>query len=367
MLATIASNQLPLEIPDDPFLGSRYRALYKLATGGMGDVYAVEHVELGRKFVAKLLRPELASVPHISDRLRLEAQTLGRLRHPNVVTIAGFDRNAQGLPFIVMELLKGRTLEQELAASGPMQPERAIGLAIQILSGLQALHRLGVVHRDIKPSNLFLHESVGSRRVLKILDFGVARVLPGACEQAPAPLAVPTRTGTLVGTPRFMSPEAAMGRPVDLRTDIHGVGLVLYLMLTGRGPFDDLSGDDNVVALAQSTISPRPPSYYTPNGLPKSLDQAVLQAIAKQPGDRFQTAEEFSSALAKVLDAISEPVRASHSFAQSDPGPEATRSKGIEPANPRSEWVNRTLLFLALMLLAALFVVGLALLVGRWR
>jgi eukaryotic-like serine/threonine-protein kinase len=366
MFATTASKQ-NLEMPDDPFFGSRYRALGKLATGGMGDIYAVEHVELGRKFVAKLLRPELGKDPNILDRLRLEAQTLGRLRHPNVVTIAGFDRNAEGFPFIIMEQLKGKTLEEELAENGRLPGERAIELTLQILSGLGALHELGVVHRDIKPSNLFLHQAHGGRSVLKILDFGVARVLPSAPEQAPAPLTVPTRTGTLVGTPAFMSPEAALGRPVDVRADIYSVGLVLYVMLTGRGPFDDCCGDGNVVALAHANGEPSAPSRYAPEVLPRALDLVVLQAVAKDPGDRFRTAQDFSSALTRVLRDWPRLSQAGNSSQLLALAPNVARKQVVELPSSPGQWVLRAIQFLALTSVAALLVVGFAYLVGRWR
>ncbi len=279
----------------DPFEGTPYRALERLAAGGMGEVFVVQHRQLGRTFVAKALHTPLSRHPQVVDRMRLEAQSLGRLNHPNIVSVSGFGLTKDGRPFLVMEHLGGRTLQEELAERGRLPASEALLIADQLLAGLEAAHGLGIVHRDVKPDNLFLADVPNVGRVLKILDFGVARVLPDAPPTAPRPLAVRTETGAVVGTPRFLSPEAASGSRVDVRADLYGVGLVLYAMLTGRGPFDHLADDDLVPAHALE--APAAPSTIVGAEVSPRLDQIVLRALAKDPAERFQTAPDLRAAL----------------------------------------------------------------------
>jgi serine/threonine-protein kinase len=186
-----------------------------------------------------------------------------------------------------------------VAAHGPPAVETAIDYVRSILSALRAAHELGIVHRDIKPQNLFLHRPVGGMVELKVLDFGVARVLPRAPSVAPSPLALPTESGMVLGTPRFVSPEAALCRPVDTRADLYSVGLVLYLLLAGRGPFEHRRALGNLLA-AHAAEVPAAPSKYASQALPPGLDAVVLQALEKRPHARFQTAEQFDAALATV-------------------------------------------------------------------
>jgi serine/threonine-protein kinase len=194
---------------------------------------------------------------------------------------------------MVMELLRGVTLAAELRSRGTLPMVEAVAYARELCSALAAAHELGIVHRDIKPENLFLHQQTGDRCVLKVLDFGLARVLPRSVVQ---PLALPTGTGTIVGSPRFMSPEAARGQRVDHRADIYAAGLVLYVMLTGRGPFDHAGPHDTF------SVVPDLPSLHSPAPLPTLLDDAILCALRSNPDERFQNAPAFSSALAAALE-----------------------------------------------------------------
>jgi serine/threonine protein kinase len=168
------------------------------------------------------------------------------------------------------------------------------------LSGLEAVHELGIVHRDIKPSNLFLHADDAGQCRLKMLDFGVARVLPGISDDSPEPLIHPTRTGTVVGTPIFVSPEAALGHPVDIRTDIYNAAIMLYVMLTGRGPFDDLPNNQAIIH-AHAHLAPPPPARAMKHWLGRRIDEVVLRGLEKNPDDRYQTAAEFSQAIYGVI------------------------------------------------------------------
>jgi serine/threonine-protein kinase len=296
----------PPSPPDDPFEGTPYRVLEALDGGGMGEVFVVEHRHLERRFIGKVLRPALASSPQMIDRMRLEAQTLGRVSHANIVSITDFGQTNDGRPFMVMEQLRGRTVRTMLMEGGAFPVADAIRYTCQLLDGLSAAHALGIVHRDIKPDNLFLAETLHDQPVLKILDFGIARVLPDAAPDAPLPLTMPTESGHVVGTPRFLSPEGAMGAKVDTRADLYGAALVLYAMLSGRGPFDHVESDDEL-RKAHRVEEPLPPSRYAREPVPVELDRLVLKALQKNPDARFQTVTEFRAELDHVADLLVQP------------------------------------------------------------
>jgi len=259
-----------------------YRLCKYIGRGGMGAVHEVEHRFLGRRFVLKVLHGRFAGDPQFVDRMRVEAQSMARLHHPNVVDVVDFWTAVDGRPCIVMELLQGRTLAQELGRRRKPPVAETVGIVRQVLSALGAAHAVGIVHRDIKPENIFLTAD----SVVKVLDFGVARVLPASGNKSVVPLALPTDTGAIVGSPRFVSPEGAAGQKVDERADIYSVGLVTYVMLAGRGPFD---------SFAQTEVEP--PSRFADPGVTRELDAVVMKAIEQQPDARYQTVAEFSKAL----------------------------------------------------------------------
>jgi serine/threonine-protein kinase len=324
----------------------------------MGEVYLVEHRELGKRFVAKMLHERYGGDPRLIDRMRVEAEALGCLNHPNIVTVTGFDTTEQGRPFIVMELLRGRTLANELTARRSFPVAEAISYARQVLSALGAAHGAGIVHRDIKPENLFLHDPPGGPRILKVLDFGVARVLPSASGDSPRPLLNPTETGVVIGTPRFLSPEGAVGRRVDARADIYAVGLTLYEMLAGRGPFDHLESD-LLVATAHASDQPEAPSRYAERPIPLELDQAVLKALDKNPERRFSSAAEFDRALAEIGNRPDQPMTPTTQSAPA-PKPAAPRSPDpAPPARPRAP-IGKILVFLWMTVIAAVASAALA-------
>jgi serine/threonine-protein kinase len=284
----------------------------------MGQVYAVMHKGLRRKFAAKVLHPNLASDDRIVDRMRLEAQALGRLEHENIVKIREFTQTQRGLPFIVMELLDGHSLREELDLRNRLPVTTALTHALDVANALVKVHSLGIVHRDIKPANLFLHAPEGHSIILKMLDFGVARVLPGVSASAPEPLLFPTRVGTVVGTPPFMSPEAAAGHPIDVRSDIYSAGCVLYRMLAGRGPFDHIEDTEKLLeALVEG--DPAPPSAFLPRPLPTVVEALVLQAMSKDPNVRFQTASEFAEALYDITIPLIEAERSGELQVEAQP------------------------------------------------
>jgi eukaryotic-like serine/threonine-protein kinase len=272
-----------------------YRALARIGRGGMGEVFEVEHELLGRRFAAKVLRAELAQEPSFVERMRVEAQSMARLRHPHIVEVTDFCVTLDGRPCLIMERLRGRTVGRELAERGRLPLPECVKLVEQVLSALAAAHHFGVVHRDLKPENLFLHEAPSSPRRLKVLDFGLARILPQASPLAPLPTAIPTSTGQLVGSPRFVSPEAIIGKQVDHRADLYSLGLILYILLTGHGPFDHMTIAETL------SHEPDPPSRFRDEPGVRALDGLVLAALKKRPEDRWQSATDFSSALAALV------------------------------------------------------------------
>ncbi|MEO6600840.1 MAG: serine/threonine-protein kinase [Polyangiaceae bacterium] len=286
------------ETVDVLLANTAYRAVRRLGKGRTGEVHVVRHQFLGRQFALKFLRPDLLSDAQFSDRLRVEAQSAARLQHPNIVEMVDLWISAEGYPCIVMELLQGKTLAEELSTRQRLPVGEAVDLAQQALSGLAAAHALGVVHRDVTPENLFLQEVPGFPRTLKLLDFGLARVLPSAPRHAPDPLAVPTKTGALLGSPRFMSPEAERGERVDHRSDLYSLGVVLYVMLTGHGPHD---------VPAPQVL---PPSKFGADGVTGALDAIVLRSIQDSTASRYQAADEF------LLDLKRLPRKSKHPEAQ---------------------------------------------------
>jgi eukaryotic-like serine/threonine-protein kinase len=265
---------------DSPRLfDGRYQLQGRLGAGGMATVYLAEDTSLHRKVAIKVLAERYAEDEQFVERFRREAQSAAGLNHPNIVAI--YDRGvAEGTYYIAMEYLDGPTLKDVIDERGGLEPNRAIGFATQILAALRFAHNHGVVHRDIKPHNVVV--SPDGR--LKVTDFGIARA--GASQM--------TEVGSIVGTAQYLSPEQARGEVVGPPSDLYSVGIVLYEMLTGRVPFEG----DSAVAIAMKHLSeePVPPSVYAP-GTPPALEQVVLRALAKDAGDRYQTAEEMSADL----------------------------------------------------------------------
>ena len=267
--------------PGQPFDG-RYRVLGRLGVGGMATVYLAEDSSLGRKVALKVMAERYAEDGEFVERFRREAQAAARLNHPNIIAV--YDRGeADGRPYIAMEYLQGRTLKQVIQKEGPLPPERAIAVAMQVLSGLRYAHEHGVVHRDVKPHNVL----VGDDGRIKVTDFGIAHA--GDPQM--------TEVGSIVGTAQYLSPEQARGRSVGPQTDVYSLGVVLYEMLAGRVPFEG----DSSVAIAMQHVSDEPPPLRSlvPD-VPESLALVVAHSMLKEPDQRYGSADEFSADLDRV-------------------------------------------------------------------
>jgi serine/threonine-protein kinase len=266
----------------DTLFDGRYRIQRKLGAGGMADVYLAEDQELGRRVAIKILNGRHANDDQFIERFRREAKNAAALNHPNIVSI--YDRGeAEDTYYIAMEFLDGRTLKELVVSRGAAPINVAIEYARQILSALRFAHRHGIVHRDIKPHNVL----VDAEGRVKVTDFGIARA--GTSQM--------TETGSIVGTAQYLSPEQARGGEVDPRSDLYSLGVVLYELLTGKTPFD---GETPVeIAMKHLSNAPKPPSKLRPDVTPE-LDTVVLRALAKNPDDRYQSADEMEADLERV-------------------------------------------------------------------
>jgi serine/threonine protein kinase len=275
----------PLPAQDDPAdrLGP-YRLLGELGEGGMGRVYRAVHTVIGRPVAIKILNAEVADDPEVQSRFFMEARIVNEIHHPNIVEVTDFGTSA-GRPFIVMEYLKGETLTSRVEKAGALQEGVAIRIGRQIASALGAVHERGIVHRDLKPDNIFLSNHLDYPDFVKILDFGIAKFLRRDQAQQHH-----TQTGTVIGTPAYMSPEQCLGDvTLDLRSDIYSLGVVLFEMMTGHPPFEA----DGMGRLMLAQIQDPPPSA----GASPGLDAIIERALSKQPAARFASMQEMRDAL----------------------------------------------------------------------
>jgi serine/threonine-protein kinase len=267
------------EVGSGMMIDGRYRILSRVGSGGMADVFCAEDQQLGRRVALKLLHRRFSEDPGFVERFRREAQAAAGLQHPNVVSV--YDRgDYEGIYYIAMEYLPGRSLKQIIREEAPIEPVRAIDLTLQILKAARFAHRHGVIHRDLKPHNVIVDDAGHA----KVTDFGIARA--GASDM--------TETGSIMGTAQYLSPEQAQGHAVSASSDVYSVAVVLYELLTGRVPFDAESAVS--IALKHVSEAPTAPTAINPR-IPPELEQIVLWGLNKNPADRPQDADQFIAAL----------------------------------------------------------------------
>jgi serine/threonine-protein kinase len=333
---------------DDPMVGrtleGRYTILAKLGAGSMGTVYRAKQHAMGREVAIKILRGDRAADESAKARFMREARANSLLASPNTVTVFDFGQSESGEFYLAMELLEGESLGQRLARVGRLPPAVAVDAARQALRSLGEAHAKGIIHRDLKPDNLFFARVLtGSsaapgdphEEIVKVLDFGIAKMLNG--DEPNRMNVVETQAGTVFGTPRYMSPEQAQGKPLDARSDLYALGVILYQMLTGRPPFTD---NDAVVVMARHIKStPKRPNEAVPEAnVPKELEDVVMRTLAKDPADRPANAEMLAGELLAAIEvqgALASGVRASVTNAAGIRVPESLRPPPVALQRPK--------------------------------
>ena len=286
------------DVPGDPdaehyvgqVIGGRYRVISVLGQGGMGWVYEVEHIELGKRLALKVLLPRYSRQAHLVQRFRQEARAASTIGHPNIVDVTDFGTTSDGNFYFVMEKLEGVELGMALYHERRLPPERAVHVAVQMCRALAAAHAVGIIHRDLKPENVFLTTREGEADFVKVLDFGIAK---GRDEANPH-----GRRGAAMGTPEYMAPEQAAGKPVDGRIDVYSVGAILYEMVTGQPPHVGPTAID--IINRKGKEPPRPVRELNP-AAPEALERVILACLEIEPERRPQTMAELEYELTKCM------------------------------------------------------------------
>ncbi len=275
----------------DPLIGQilaeRYRVTRLLGSGGMGAVYRAEHVHMRKAVALKVLHREMTAMPEVVARFEREAVAAARIEHPNVAGALDFGQLEDGAFYLVLEYIEGHSLSAALDAEGPFSPLRAVHIARQVAEALAAAHEAGVVHRDLKPDNIMLVDRDGDVDFAKVLDFGIAKL---RTDEGDGQKAL-TQIGSVFGTPEYMSPEQAMGEPVDARSDLYALGMILYEMLVGQTAF---ASGELIAVLAKHMTAPPPP---LPGHVPKAVRDLTMRLLRKEPEARVQTAQELGALL----------------------------------------------------------------------
>jgi serine/threonine-protein kinase len=268
-------------------LADRYHILKRIGEGGMGRVYLGEHVKMNRQCAIKVMSPALVNDAESASRFAREASNAARIIHPNVAAVFDYGES-DGLVYLVMEFVDGEPLSRLLAREAPFALERAIDLGRQIADGLGAAHELGIVHRDLKPDNILVSRSRSGREVVKVVDFGIAKAMQEGAGEAL------TRTGLVIGTPEFMSPEQLLGDPIDARSDLYALGCIMHLMLTAAPAFDAPTREQMI----KRRLSENPPHAQALDpGIPDAIDRVISRLLARTPDDRYSSAAEVREAL----------------------------------------------------------------------
>jgi serine/threonine protein kinase len=289
----------------DPLVGQRvagrYLVIRKLGEGGMGDVFLAEHEDIEKRLALKVLKYEYSSRPDVVVRFKQEAVSASRIKHPNVVDVFDFGQVDDGRFYLAMELLEGRDLADVLAAETVVPPRRAVRIALQVCRALAAAHAKGVVHRDMKPENVFLTMTADGEEIVKIVDFGIAKIRDLGTGASVDRRRL-TKTGMVFGTPEYMAPEQAAGREIDHKVDVYATGVILYEMLAGRVPF----WGETFMAVLTAHLTAQPPdmrSLHPSLQISPELERAVYQALEKEPSRRFDSMAALTDALGATPEA----------------------------------------------------------------
>ncbi len=284
--------------PDD-YIGTtvanKYRVEQMIGEGGMGKVYKAVQLALDKPVVLKVLRQALLSDERTVARFQREAKAASRLNHPNSISVLDFGQAEDGAMYIAMEYVQGKDLHYLLSREWPLAEARVIRLMSQVLSALADAHTAGVIHRDLKPENIMVEQRRGEADFVKVLDFGIAKIVDGTNDDGPAL----TRAGFVCGTPEYMSPEQARGAVLDHRSDLYAVGVIIYQLVSGLLPFDS----ESAVGFATKHLTevPPPPSKRRPDArVSPAMERLIMKALAKNPDDRPQTAEQFRAELLAI-------------------------------------------------------------------
>ncbi len=309
--------------------GGRYLVERVLGKGGMGTVYAALQRPINRKVALKLIHRELTGNAEVVGRFMQEMRLTATIEHPHTVRLYDFG-DIDGQPFLTTEFLQGRTLRAVLANAGTFDPQRLCNVGIQIAKALRAAHEHGVVHRDLKPDNVMLLDSYGERDYVKVLDFGIARSLG-----APAS-ALHTQTGMLLGTPAYMSPEQCQGLPVEARSDLYSLGLVLFELATGTPPFPR---EHTIPQLLMDHVSQRPPDVgLLVPGLAEPVARLIMALLEKDPEARPASAEVVVATLAPFVTVTTSPqLEQARTLPAPTPPPQTPRVPGVAPTQSRTE------------------------------
>jgi len=299
----LVDTPVPLEGDGHELLGviidGRYRLDATLGRGGMGLVYRAAHVGLRRQVAVKILHPSLAASPEVRNRFEREALAVGKIDHPNCVSVYDVGRLPGGALYLAMELLEGRALADVLEQEGQIAPGRALHILAGVLRGLAHIHIAKLIHRDIKPENIFLIRNGQDEDFAKILDFGIAKPMAASDLDDGVKL---TQAGMAFGTPIYMAPEQALGNPMDGRADLYAAAVIGYEMLCGQPPF---YSDDKLEVMSMHTARPVPPMRQRmlkgARPVPSSIERLVVRGLTKKPSDRYATAEEFLAEVERAL------------------------------------------------------------------
>ena len=322
---TDVSTTLPVT---DPLVGrtldEKYYLEERLGSGGMGKVYRARHLSMDRPVAIKFLHQRFSEDEAARLRLLTEARAAVALRHSNAVSVTDFGHTTEGWVYIVMELLEGRTLREIVSREAPIETARAMSIMLQAADAVAAAHQAGIIHRDLKPSNILVTQSADQPAVVKVLDFGIAKFFDEHDDEASGP----AQTDSVIGTPRYMSPEQHNGKELTPATDVYSLGVILYEMLTGMVPFSGSTPAE--IAQKHANDTPHSPREVVA-AIPEDVERIVMHALEKQPSDRPPNGAEFRRELLETAERLG----LEHHATRSAPDIEALRDSGVESPSGR--------------------------------